>query len=207
MAAQFHSFATAVVGLCDQIVGDEDARRWLQAGTTRQVSAIKSGFLALLPIDHRSDLSVLRNRMGGHIDRELSPWSDREILSRKALSSFGKWLHVCLHALLDLLKLDVYSWSVHSTEGEIRLMTSEPFLVTFEREDHRIVRIVAVHLSKRSPRHFISDVVGAVVRNSQWMFESGQVRITSLKVDHGKPWTTFAGSSALWNSKGRPLGA
>ena len=198
-SVQLHSFATAVVRLCDQVVGDQDARRWLEPGTTKQVSIIKSEFLELVPIDHKGDLSVLRNRMGGHIDRDLAPWNAREILSRKAISGFGRWLHVCLHAMLDLLKLDVYSWSVHSGEGNFRLMAKEPFLLTFKiGKDEK--ELVAIHIA-RSPRSVIADIAASVVTNSQWMFEPGEARIGSLRGDRGAQWNTFTGCSALWAAK------
>lgn len=201
-SVQLHSFATAVVRLCDQVVGNESARRCLKAGTTKQVAAIKSEFLELVPIDHKGDLSVLRNRMGGHIDRDLAPWSARELLSRKAISNLGKWLHVCLHATLDLLKLDVYAWSVHSVGGYLRLMAKEPFLLTFE-VDGEVNSLISAHISRKSPRQAIADVAKSIVRNSQWMFEPGEVRIGSLKDDRGNSWNTFAGSSALWEKKSR----
>lgn len=199
-SVQLHSFATAVVSLCDQIVGDPDARSRLEVGTTKQISAIKSEFMELIPISHKGDLSVLRNRMAGHIDRDLAPSDAREILSRDAISSFGKWLHVCLHAMLDLLKLDIYSWSVRSDEGYLRLMNSEPFLVTFDFNG-KVARIVAVHVSKRSPRYVVADVAASIVRNSQWMFKRGEVRIGALREGDEIQWNTFTGSRALWNSQ------
>lgn len=138
--------------------------------------------------------------MGGHIDRDLAPWDAREILSRKAISSFGRWLHVCLHAMLDLLKLDVYSWSVHSAQGYFRLMAKEPFLLTFDvGKDEK--KLVAMHIARRSPRNVIADVAESVVKNSQWMFEPREARIGSLREDRGTQWNTFTGSGALWNTK------
>lgn len=195
-----HSFATCVVRLCDQIVGDPDASRWLKDGTTAQVSRIKAEFLDLVPIKHNGELSIIRNRIGGHIDSKLSPWSAEEILSREAVSSFGKWLHVCMHALLDLLKLDIYSWSVNSdVPGMIRLMTNEPFLVTLEVNDD-INRIVAVNLSERSPRQAIVEVIDRIVKESQWMFKPGEPRIGRLEEGRRDAWNTFSGIRSTWES-------
>lgn len=203
-SVQLHSFASAVVGLCDQVVGDEDARRWLKPGVTKQVSAIKAEFLALVPINHKGDLSVLRNRMGGHVDRDLTPRTAREILSRQAISNFGKWLHICLHALLDLLKLEVYSWTVRSPANSyIRIMTIEPYLLTMQLEEGAR-QIVAFHLSRRSPRNAIVDIIDKVVRDSQWMFERGAPRIGKLKVGEANQWNAFAGCSALWRGEHGP---
>lgn len=197
-SVQLHSLAISVVRLCDQIVGDEDARRWLEEGTTPEISKIKSEFLDLVPISHKGELSVLRNQLGGHIDAKLSPWSAQEILSRKAISSFGQWLHICIHALLDLLKLDVYAWGVHATHPKhIRLMTNEPFLITFE-DDGETKHIVALHLSMRSPRHVLVDIIDSIIKGSQWMFNGTEPRIRGLKIDDSNPWNSFSGSRSIW---------
>lgn len=198
-SVQLHSLAKTVVCLCDQIAGDADAKCRLEKDTLSQVSRIKAEFCGIIPIDHKGDLSVIRNRLGGHIDQDLSPWLAREILSRNATSSFGRWLHLCVHALLDLMKLSIYAWSVHSSvEGHVRLMANEPFLVTFLWSDER-KELIAVHLSKRSPRMVIVDVVEKVIQGSQWMFESDHPRIGSLKIDQRGEWNTFQDSTAIWS--------
>jgi hypothetical protein len=199
-SVQLHSLAKCVARLCDQIVGDPDARRWLKDGTTANVSKIKAEFLDLVPLDTKSDLSLLRNKLGGHIDDKLSPWSAEKILSREAVRDFGKWLHICVHALLDLMKLNVYSWSVNAeAPNRIRLMTNEPFLITFE-VDEEIKSIVALHLSRGSPRQAIVEVIDKVVKNSQWMFKPGEPRIGALKVATQDAWNTFSGSRRTWET-------
>lgn len=200
-SVQLHSLATSIVRLCDQIVGDEDARRWLKNGTTAEVSKIKSEFFDLVPISHKGELSVIRNQLGGHIDAKLSPWSAKEILSRKAISNFGQWLHICIHALLDLLKLDVYAWGVHaSSPKQIRLMTNEPFLITFE-DDGETKRIIALHLSMRSPRQVVVDVIESIIKGSQWMFSGTEPRIRGLRSDDANAWNTFSGSRSIWETR------
>jgi len=200
-SVQLHTFAGSVVRLCDQIVGDPDARQWLKPGITAEVAEIKSEFSELVPIDHKGDLSLIRNRMGGHIDRELSPEGARDILSRQALSHFGRWLHVCIHALLDLMKLNVFAWSVHSESDDVvRFMNCEPFLVTFRTGGGQIQEIHAVHLSKRSPRMAVVDLIEVVIEHSQWMFRRGERRIRSLKIDKDTNWNTFRGSLASWST-------
>lgn len=199
-----HSLAVTIVNLCNQVAGDADAKHWLDKVTVSQVSKIKTEFVSLVPIEPKSDLSVIRNRLGGHIDRGLCPWSAREILSRNGMSGFGRWLHTCIHALLDLMKLDVYAWSVYTpVEGQIRLMTSEPVITTILFSEER-KEIVALHLAKRSPRMVIVDAMERIISCSQWMFESGQPRIGRLRVDDDRDWNTFRNSSEIWNR--RPLG-
>jgi hypothetical protein len=197
-SVQLHSLAKTVVHLCDQIAGDADAKRKLGKDTLSQVSRIRTEFCDLVPTDHKGDLSVIRNRLGGHVDRELSPWMAREILSRNAMANFGRWLHICIHALLDLMKLNIYAWSVRSdVEDQVRLMTNEPFLVTFLWSEESKA-IVAVHLSKRSPRMAIADVVDRILQRSQWMFKSGEPRIGGLRIDESGTWNTFQGGTTPW---------
>lgn len=200
-SVQLHSLGTCVVRLCDQIVGDSDARRWLKEGSTAQVSKIKTEFLDLTPISHGGDLSIFRNQLGGHIDAKLSPWSAEKILRREAISNFGKWLHICIHTVLGLMKLDIYSWSVRAEKvGQIRLMTNEPFLLTLEVDDE-IRRVVALHISKQSPRQAIVEVIENVLKESQWMFKQGQPRIGSTVVDESDAWNTFSGSRSAWKTE------
>ena len=202
-SVQLLSLAKSIDGLCDQLVGDEGARQRLEPGTTRQVARIKDEFLSLVPIDWNGDLAVLRNKLGGHIDKDIWPWEATEILARTSLSHFGRWLHICLHALMDLTKLDIYAWTCRSDNASlIRLMSKEPFLVTFHVDEQDAKKLVALHIAQRSPKETISDVIASVVENSQWMFQAGEQRIGSLKIDERGDWNTFKEAKTVW--KGQP---
>jgi len=194
------SLASALVQLCDQIVGDKSNHGSLAPNTTKEVAQLKKQFLALVPIDWKSDLTRLRHELGAHIDSKIWPWQAQELLKRSTVSTFGRWLHICLHVLLDLTKLNIYAWNCHSKNKEIfRLMTNEPFLATFELESGRPKALVALHIAKRSPRESIIEVAGLVINNSQWMFDPGERRIGGLKVDKKEDhWNTFVRGHALW---------
>jgi hypothetical protein len=192
------SLASAVVQLCDQIVGDKSSHNFLDVGTPKEIATIKTEFLALVPFDWKGDLALIRNKLGGHIDSKIWPWEAREILSRRDVSDFGRWLHICIHVVADLTNLDIYSWSCRSvSDGYIRLMTTEPFLVTF-RVDAEIKALAGIHIIKCSPRESVAQAAASVIRASQWMFQAGQPRITELKTRNGKDWNTFAESNVLW---------
>lgn len=197
-SVQLFSFATAVVQLCDTLIGDKDASQWLEEGTTKEIMKVKQGFLSIIPLASKGDLAILRNKLGAHIDKNIKPWEAGEMLSRAALSDFGKWLHICLHALLDLTKLDIYAWSLRSSLKDcIRLMTNEPYIVTFKNESNGSKSIVALHVSQKSPKMTIVSVVENVIRDSQWIFEAGQTRIRSLKLDEQAAWNTFTKGEAV----------
>ena len=77
------------------------------------------------------------------------------------------------------------------------LETNEPFLVTFRLVEGKPKHILAIRVSKQSPRQAITDVVGSVVKNSQWMFGSDERRIRTLVVDNDSHWNTFARARAI----------
>lgn len=201
-SVQLVSLACAVVQLCDLIVGDKSLHKDLPPQSSGEVASIKKELLGLVPIDWNGDLATIRNKLGGHIDAKLWPWQTAELMSRADISSFGRWLHVCVHVILDLMKLDIYAWTCSSGKKDlIRIMSNEPYLVTFAVKDGELHSLVGLHLSKRSPRESIVDVIRSVVANSQWMFRSGERRIASLHVDDSRHWNTFSGQNAKWHDR------
>lgn len=198
MSVPLFSLASSVAQLCDQIVGEKANHNLLGPGTPKEVAKIKTEFLALVPMDWKGDLASIRNKLGGHIDSKIWPWEAKEILSRGDISDFSRWLHICIHVVSDLINLNIYSWSRRSAvDGYIRLMSTEPFLVTF-RVESEIKALVGVHITKCSPRESVAQAAASVVRASQWMFQPGQPRIKELKTHNGSSWNTFTEGHVIW---------
>lgn len=195
-----HSLTTALDDLLNDIQSNKETSSLLKADQHKQIQAIKEQFGMMLPHDHKAPLSLVRNKLSSHIDKELRPSEAQELGNLITPSEFGRWLHICLHLVLDLTKLDIYWWSCNPpSEGYVRFMSNEPFIVTFKVDGHRIVELAALHIAKRSPRNDIPDVVERVVTNSTWMFKPGQPRISSLKEDEKEDWNTFLGNLTLHN--------
>jgi len=202
LSIHLFSFAGALSQLCNQIVGDKSIHGGLAPKTTIEVAEIKKEFLGLVPIDWKGDLTQIRNKLGAHIDSKLWPWQAHVLLQRSILSNFGRWLHICIHVLLDLIKLDIYSWSCNDASANVvRLMTCEPFLVTLQVADGKPNSIIAVHIAQQSPRESIINVVTSVITHSQWMFHSGERHIVALKIDKGTHWNTFIKGHAIWKDE------
>lgn len=205
-SVHLYSLASAVVQLCDHIVGNRADHAYLPLNATKEIAQIKKEFLELVPIERKGDLAALRHKLGAHVDINLLPQGAQELRSRSTVSDMGRWLHICLHILLDLTKLDIYAWTCESRKDAVRLMTNEPFLVTFRLAEGKPQQILAIHVAKQSPRQTVAAVVGSVVRNSQWMFGSDVRRIGSLVIDNDSHWNTFARASDLAPEKRTPRG-
>lgn len=193
-----HSLTTAIDDLLNDIQSNKETSKLLKVGEHEQVIKIKQQFGTMLPHDHKAPLSIVRNKLSSHIDKGLQPSAAQELGGLIVPSEFGRWLHICLHLILDLTKLDIYWWSCKPPSDEyVRFMSNEPFIVTFRVESGRVVELAALHIAKRSPRHDIPEVVDRLITNSVWMFKPGQARIGSLKEDKCENWNTFLGNLAL----------
>lgn len=194
-----HSLATALDDLLNDIQSNRETSKLLDtAQQYEQVVAIKEQFGMMLPHDHKAPLSLVRNKLSSHIDKGLQPSGAQELGNLISPSEFGRWLHICLHLILDLSKLDIYWWSCKPPSNEyIRLMTNEPFIVTIRVDGGSLAELAALHIAKRSPKNDIPEVVGRLITQSSWMFKPGQPRISSLKEDKDNGWNTFLGNLTL----------
>lgn len=142
-----------------------------------------------MPHDHKSTVTTVRNKLSSHIDKELHPSKAQELDQHE----FGRWLHICLHLVLDLTKLNVYSWSCKSPSDEyVTFMFNEPFILTIKPEGERGAELAALNISKSSPKNALPESVGRLIELSKWMFRENQARISSLKADGKEPWNTFS---------------
>jgi hypothetical protein len=193
-----HSFATALDDLLNDIQCNKDTSSKLTPDQREQIARIQKQFALMLPHDHKAPLSIVRNKLSSHIDRSIHPGEARDLGRVVDQSEFGRWLHICLHLCLDLTKLDIYYWTCEAPSDEfVRVMSNEPYLVTFRVEGNRISELVGVHVVKQSPRNDIPELVERLVKSSEWMFKPGQPRIGSLKEDTKENWNTFLGNLTL----------
>lgn len=193
-----HSLVLALDDLLNDIQCNKETSELLSDKEVKQVKEISIQFSKMLPHDHKSPLSLVRNKLSAHVDKKIHPTEAREIANIITPSGFGRWLHICLHLVLDLTKLDIYYWGCNSSiDGHVQVMTNEPYLVTYKVDGNEIREIAGVHIAKNSPKSSIQNVVNSLVKNSQWMFKPGQPRIGSLKEDTKENWNTFLSNYTL----------
>jgi len=204
IAGYVHSLAKSVDKLCASIIGESNARSELGKEKLNEVVKIQKEFSQFVPFQWNSELSSYRNKLAAHFDENFWPSEATELLNSIPTHKIGNWLHVCLHVLLDLTKLDIYAWSCDSShDGFIRLMSNEPFMATMEMDvNTRSVKALAgVEIANESPRNTVVEAVGQAIEQSQWMFKKGQPRIGGLKPDSKEDWNTFSRDSEIYKTE------
>lgn len=193
-----HSLVLALDDLLNDIQCNKETSNLLEEDEVKQVEKIKEQFALMLPHDNKAPLSIVRNKLSAHIDKQAHPDEVRRIGVTISPSEFGRWLHICLHLVLDLTKLDIYWWTCDShVDGYIRLMSNEPFLVTFKIVGKDISEIAGIHIAKESPKNCMPAVIDSLITNSLWMFKPNQPHISSLKEDAREEWNTFLNNYVL----------
>ena len=187
-----YSLIQSVDDLCNDIQCNKSTRGLLDKSKVEEVLEIQRRFSELLPHDHKAQISTVRNKLSAHIDKKIHPAEAQKIGNAITSSEFGRWLHICLHLVLDLTKLDIYHWSCKPPSDEyICFMHFEPYIVTMKVEGHNSPAIAALNIASGSPRNAIPEVIQSLVTHSQWMFKKNQPRIASLKEDSRENWNTF----------------
>lgn len=197
-----YSLIMCVDDLCNDIQGNKETRGLLEVSKVKEVSEIQKRFSELLPHDHKAVVSTLRNKLSAHIDKKIHPSEAQKIGNVITAHEFGRWLHICLHLVLDFTKLDIYTWSCKAPSDEyVCFMTNEPYIVTIKLEGKKGAELSALNIANGSPRNAIPEVITGLIAHSQWMFKKGQPRISNLKKDSKVNWNTFKDYSHIHEKK------
>lgn len=198
-----HSLILAIDDLCNDIQCNPETKRFLKDQQVKEVFKIKQEFSKLLPHDHKAIISSVRNKLSSHINKKLHPTEAQKLISSIQPSEFGKWLHICLHIVLDLTKLDIYAWACDAPSGYVSLMTNEPYIVTIKPEGVNGPEFAGLHIAKSSPRNAIPEIVESLLKHSVWMFKKGQPHIVGIRDDNKENWNTFLSNSYIYKSSNK----
>ncbi len=189
-----HALITCLDDLLNDIENNPETRNRLKPGQAGDIPAIRTAFQAVLPHDHQSPVSQIRNKLSSHIDRRMHTAEAQALASQLTSHEFGRWLHICLNVVLDLTKLEIYAWSCRPpADGYVTCMHFEPYIVTLKIEGADAPAIAGVNISSASPRNALSDAANRLVVLSRWMFKAGQARIGGFTQDEPHaPWNSFA---------------
>jgi hypothetical protein len=186
-----HSLVEAVRDLASDLENNPDTVCQLPDGARPLVPQIRSQLLQISAIGKGSLLSAARNKISAHVDTELSEEEMRSLLGRAEPSRVGLWMHTCIAALADLVKLPVYFWSCEPNgEGSVRILFKEPFVIRLGLDSAgKADRILDVHMVPKPPRRDVLELMMRVVKSSRWMFGETDPRIVSFVEDKpGESW-------------------
>ena len=188
-----HALISNIDDLLNDIENNPETKGRLEREDIENIIRIRTEFKEVLPHDNKSMVTRIRNKLSSHVDKKLHPTKAQELGSGIDQHEFGRWLHICLHVILDLTKLNVYSWSCKPpTDEHLTFMFNEPYIVTMKPDGEHGAELAALNISKSSPKNAIPESVEKLIVLSQWMFKKGQGRIASLKEDSKETWNTFS---------------
>jgi len=181
------SLVESIVELLQSIESAAQGSTEMSPKDCQLVSKLRQRFLEHVPLSSDSLLKKIRHKISAHIDKDMWPSELTELFGKAEPSVVGKWLHVSLGVLMDVLKLQIYAWSVLPTpQGTITLMYTEPFVSTFRVEELKIVELLACNIAKKSPRQEILLLAQSIVAHSRWMFGESDFQIRSWIADSEK---------------------
>ncbi len=162
-----HSLVEAIRDLANDLENNPDTICRLPSGARQLIPEIRSQLLQISKIGKGTLLSATRNKISAHIDRELSAEEMRALLSQADPNQVGLWLHTCVTVISDFIKLPVYFWSCEPDEGTMRILFTEPFVVTFGLDSNgRAAGILDVHMLKQPPRYELTLLLKRVADSS-----------------------------------------
>jgi len=167
-----HSLVEAIRDLANDLENNPSTASRLPAGSRQLVNQMRSQLLRISTIEKGGLLSISRNKISAHVDRELSAEEMQGLLTQANPSQVGMWLHTCVAVLSDFIKLPAYFWSCNADgEKAMRILFVEPFVVTLGLDSAgKAKRLLDVHMVAKPPRRDVLELLMRVIKNSKWMF-------------------------------------
>lgn len=182
LVTPLYSLCVAIRDLCNYLNSAPELKNQFNKKEKADINKLLNEFLRTVPLDKTGAIRGVRDQLSAHIDK-LMPYEAKGIFAKAQTHEIGAWLHQCIITLSKLLPIEVFGWTTDDCpEGYLRLMSVEPWLVTFKLENDKPVMIAGLHITE-SPKKLILETCQEIVQASQWMFRPGDSRIVSLQED------------------------
>lgn len=181
LATPILSLAENVRSLCNSLATDPGLESRVTVAERKYFQSVREAFDRDVPIDSKSILKTIRNKLSAHVDHKLWPKDARGMIEKTSPKLYGKWLHGCIFVIQEIIQLNVFSWRLEDgPEGSIRLMNVEPWILTVAKGGaEEEVNLAGLHVSS-SPRLVVLRACEDIVRESQWLFGAGDERLVLL---------------------------
>ncbi len=196
-----HSLVLAINDLINDCLCNKETKRQLKQQELGEIKEMKALFNHLLPHDHKSVITNVRNKLSAHIDKSLHPYNAQEIAEKFSVEEFGRWLDMTIHLAIELTNLNIYSWSCKAPSEEyIRFMTNEPYIVTLKVKEGEPTQLVGLNISNSSPKNEMPEAISSLLKNTRKVLKHGKLPPSSFnfsKLEKGN-WTAFKELSWLY---------
>ena len=159
LVTPLYSFCQAVHALCNYLADTPGIAKQIPGEQLKQLNELRKYLQSQVPLHNDAPLREVRDKMSAHIDRNISPSKAHDIVAQVTPEIAVKWLHSSIAALMESLNLDVYAWGVEDhPPGYVKLMNSEPFVVTFELDSDGNPHAIAAIEITRSPKYIVAEL-------------------------------------------------
>jgi hypothetical protein len=186
-----HSLCIATVDLLNSIASDKTIAERLPRGAGGDITRLLTFLKEHVPFGRGEKLTVLRNKVAAHYDRDLQANDRRQLNAAVEVTEVAEWISIIISVLSDSLKLNVFMWSgTGYTEGGVMIMCTDPLMTDFRVENGQVVGINGAYVAE-SPRWSVYAALKALWTVSDRMFErASRWRIKEFVEDKpGEHWS------------------
>ena len=158
IASPLYALSSGVLDMFNELESNAKDYITVDAKQHKEILSRKAKFLSDVPIDNKSDLRIVRDKIDSHIDKD-AVIHPRKFWSKVNLPFFLNLIGHCLDQILYLLSFDIYSWIRESGHPEIwSLMSVDGTLINLYMRDGEPMAIVSVTFVK-SPKYGILNEI------------------------------------------------
>ena len=204
ISVPLHALCIATRQLIESIKAETSIHALLPEDCTLQLTRLQERFGTLVPFGSKEKLGLLRNKVGAHYDKDMSPAEMRDLVKSLTSSEIGGWINNCLATLCDLLKLNAYKWSTEAPDAYSAVILCEQptpvmSIVEVDLQQGRITGFRGSFLTK-SPRTVIFEtIIKEVAKSADTLFVDGSNRGSRISGFHED--LPGVGWSAVLNSR------
>lgn len=158
LASPLYALSSGVLDMFNELEGNVKDYRTIDSKQHKEILSRKAKFFSDVPIDNKSDLRIVRDKIDSHIDKDaiIRP---ENFWGKVNLPFFLKLIGHCLEQILYLLAFDIYGWTRESGHPEIwSLMNVDGTLVDFYMHDGKPTAIVSISFVK-SPKYGVLNEI------------------------------------------------
>jgi len=158
LSSPLYALGNCVLDVFNELESNPKKYTGLESPQHKEIISKKKQFIVDVPMDKQSALRIVRDKIDSHIDK-VAVINPEDYWKNVDLSSFLKWMGICLEQFCYLLSLDVYSWKIDSGHPDVLSnMNVDGTVVDFSMQDGNPVSIIGVTFVK-SPKYGVLNEI------------------------------------------------
>lgn len=158
LSSPLYALSSGVFDMFNELESNAKSYMVISSPQHKEITRRKKQFLSDVPIDDKSDLRFVRDKIDSHIDK-VAVIRPEDFWAKVDLHSFLKFMRHCVEQILHLLSLDIYGWTRESGHPDIwSLMSVDGTLVDFYMQDGKPTLIVNITFVK-SPKYGVVNEI------------------------------------------------